>query len=166
MNITVTVNGHSHALTAIAHESLLHLLRDRLGLTGTKNACEEGACGSCTVRVDGQPVYACLVPGVQLDGAHVTTVEGLSGDAGLSALQRAFLAAGAVQCGFCSPGMLISADHLLATSPQPDEQDIRVGLAGNLCRCTGYQKIVEAVRLAAQLRQAPHTARVIGDETS
>jgi carbon-monoxide dehydrogenase small subunit len=167
MNITVTVNGQSHVLTAIAaHESLLHLLRERLGLTGTKNACEEGACGSCTVRMDGQPVYACLVPGVQLDGAHVTTVEGLSGDAGLSAIQRSFLAVGAVQCGFCTPGMLISADHLLATSPQPDERDIRAALAGNLCRCTGYQKIVEAVRLAAQLRQAPDDVTGIGHEIS
>jgi aerobic carbon-monoxide dehydrogenase small subunit len=156
MTISMTVNGVRHELGEVgADESLLRLLRDRLGLTGTKNGCEEGACGSCTVRVGDLPVYACLTPGAQLDGAEVSTVEGLSGEGGLSPIQRCFLATGAVQCGFCTSGMLISADHLLATNPQPDEQEIRTALAGNLCRCTGYQKIVEAVQLAAGLREAP-----------
>lgn len=165
MNITMTVNGRRHALSAIgAYESLLELLRERLGLTGTKNACEEGACGSCTVRMDGRPVYACLVPGMQLDGARVTTIEGMSDDAGLSTIQRAFLAVGAVQCGFCTPGMLISADHLLATSQQPDEREIRAALAGNLCRCTGYQKIIDAVHLASRLRQVPDGVRTFAGE--
>lgn len=153
MRITLTVNGDGPVLIEIgSHESLLGLLRGRLGLTGTKNGCEEGACGSCTVLVNGLPVYGCLVPAVQLDGAEVTTVEGLARD-GLGTLQRCFLEAGAVQCGFCIPGMLISGYHLLQTVHLPLEEDIRASLSGNLCRCTGYQKIIEAVLLAARLTE-------------
>ncbi|MEV0644098.1 (2Fe-2S)-binding protein [Phytomonospora sp. NPDC050363] len=151
MNLTATVNGVSRTVEDVRpHESLLHVLRERLGLTGAKNACEQGECGSCTVRLDGDAVCACLVPAGQADGAVVVTVEGLAQGGRLCAAQDCFLKAGGVQCGFCTPGLLMSLDHLLERNPDPSEADIREGLAGNLCRCTGYQKIVEAAGMAAE----------------
>lgn len=151
--VTVTVNGRSREVGGVRdHESLLHLLRERLGLPGSKNACEQGECGSCTVSLDGNAVCACLVPAAQADGAVVVTAEGLAGRR-CAVARECFLAAGAVQCGFCTPGLLMSVEHLLAETPDPAEAAIREGLAGNLCRCTGYQKIVAAVQLtAARLR--------------
>ena len=150
MNVTATVNGVTRTAEGVRpHESLLHLLRERLGLKGAKNACEQGECGSCTVRLDGRAVCACLVPAVQADGADVRTVEGLAASPRTRAMQECFLRTGAVQCGFCTPGLLLSLAEVLDADPEPDEDAIREGLAGNLCRCTGYQKIVEAAQLAA-----------------
>ncbi|MEY9886486.1 carbon-monoxide dehydrogenase small subunit [Catenulispora sp. MAP5-51] len=153
MRISVTVDGKTHSAEDVwAGESLLRLLRDRWGLTGVKNACEQGECGSCSVRLDGVLVNACLVPAVQADDREVSTVAGLGavGDGpGLHPVQRAFLEAGAVQCGFCSPGMVMAADDLLRRIPDPTEAEVRAEMAGNLCRCTGYQAIVDAVRSAA-----------------
>jgi carbon-monoxide dehydrogenase small subunit len=127
-------------------ESLLYVLRERLGLPGTKNACEQGECGSCTVYLDGLPVCACLVAAGQAQDREVSTVEGLSA----GTVRRAFVEAGAVQCGFCTPGFVVAVHDLLARVPEPTDPDIREALAGNLCRCTGYEKILDAVRLAAR----------------
>lgn len=134
----------------MAGESLLYLLRERLGLPGAKNACEQGECGSCTVYLDGTPVCACLVAAGQAQDREVRTVEGLTApDGTLDRVQRAFVTAGAVQCGFCTPGLMVAVHDLLARDPAPADQDIREALAGNLCRCTGYEHIMAAVRLAA-----------------
>jgi aerobic carbon-monoxide dehydrogenase small subunit len=134
-----------------AGQSLLRVLRDVLGITSAKNACEQGECGSCTVAIDGEIACACLVLAAQADGARVETAAGLAApDGTLHAVQASFVRAGAVQCGFCTPGLIVAARDLLARTPDPSEADIREGLNGNLCRCTGYQKIVEAVRLAAE----------------
>jgi CO/xanthine dehydrogenase Mo-binding subunit/aerobic-type carbon monoxide dehydrogenase small subunit (CoxS/CutS family) len=149
MLIHTRVDGTRYAADVGTAESLLTVLRDGLGLTGTKSACEEGECGSCTVWLDDEPVCACLVPAVQADGRDVRTVESLGSTEALHPMQEAFLAAGAVQCGYCTPGLLVAAAGLLERSPDPDEDEIREALAGNLCRCTGYQKVVDAVRLAA-----------------
>jgi len=130
-------------------ESLLHTLRERLGLPGTKNACEEGECGSCTVLLDGLPVCSCLVAAPQAADRSVTTVEGLATGENLHPVQRAFVDAGAVQCGFCTPGLMVTVAELLRRVPDPTEAQIRESLAGNLCRCTGYEKIIDAVRQAA-----------------
>jgi carbon-monoxide dehydrogenase small subunit len=136
---------------AAAGQSLLRVLRDELGLTAVKDACEQGECGSCTVSIDGELACACLVLAAQADGTSVRTAAGLAGDDGtLSGVQQAFLRAGAVQCGFCTPGFVVAATDLLRRVPDPSDDDIREGLAGNLCRCTGYHKIVAAVRLAAE----------------
>lgn len=129
-------------------ESLLQMLRERLNLRGAKNACEQGECGSCTVMLDGEVVCSCLVAAGQVRGCHVETVEGIATD-GLSAVQSAFLEAGAVQCGFCTPGLIVAVTDLLERYPHPSDMDIREALAGNLCRCTGYEKILDAVRIAA-----------------
>jgi carbon-monoxide dehydrogenase small subunit len=138
-----------------AGQSLLRVLRDVLGITSAKNACEQGECGSCTVAIDGEIACACLVLAAQADGARVETAAGIAApDGTLHAVQEAFLRAGAVQCGFCTPGLIVAARDLLARNPDPSEADIREGLNGNLCRCTGYQKIVEAVRLAAEETRA------------
>jgi aerobic carbon-monoxide dehydrogenase small subunit len=154
MRVTTTVNGTERTADDVwPGESLLHLLRERLGLPGAKNACEQGECGSCTVHLDGEPVCACLVAAGQAIGREVTTVEGLSGGQALHPVQEAFIEAGAVQCGFCTPGLVVMASDLLARAPQPSDPEIREALAGNLCRCTGYEKILDAVRLAAR-RQA------------
>jgi CO/xanthine dehydrogenase Mo-binding subunit/aerobic-type carbon monoxide dehydrogenase small subunit (CoxS/CutS family) len=158
MLIHTTVNGVRHAVGVGPADTLLTVLRDQLGLTGTKNACEEGECGSCSAWLDGDPVCSCLVPAVQVDGRDVRTVEALAADGRLDPLQDAFLAAGAVQCGFCTPGMLVAASDLLARSPHPGDDEIREALAGTFCRCTGYAKVVEAVRLASGRGTAP-TAR-------
>ncbi|MFF4172849.1 (2Fe-2S)-binding protein [Streptomyces sp. NPDC001744] len=190
MRVAFTVNGRPQVADGVWEgESLLHVLRERLGLPGSKNACEQGECGSCTVRLDGVPVCSCLVAAGQAEGREILTVEGLAEFAGrrekarreggapaaptgtagkreagpvqdsqtgegveLSPVQRAFLDTGAVQCGFCTPGLLVAADELLERLPDPSDQDIREALSGNLCRCTGYEKILDAVRLAAARR--------------
>ncbi|MEU9926972.1 (2Fe-2S)-binding protein [Streptomyces anulatus] len=190
MRVNFTVNGRQQEADDVWEgESLLYVLRERMGLPGSKNACEQGECGSCTVRLDGVPVCACLVAAGQVEGREVVTVEGLAdyakhredahpgggcaagscgttldaakrwqsrptdgqtGEAApLSPIQQAFIDAGAVQCGFCTPGLLVAADELLENTPSPSDQDIREALSGNLCRCTGYEKILDAVRLAA-----------------
>jgi aerobic-type carbon monoxide dehydrogenase small subunit (CoxS/CutS family) len=147
--LTVTVNGQAHQLDADADRTLLQLLRADLGLTGTKEGCDDSECGACMVLVDGRPVNSCCYLALQTSGRDVVTVEGLADGTELNALQRAFLEEGGVQCGYCTPGMLISATALLRSNRAPTDDDIRQALAGNLCRCTGYQKIVAAVRRAA-----------------
>jgi carbon-monoxide dehydrogenase small subunit len=186
MRVTFTVNGRTQEADDVWEgESLLYVLRERLGLPGSKNACEQGECGSCTVRLDGVPVCSCLVAAGQVEGRDVVTVEGLADHAKrraegrhaggacgtpldearswqaegadsqtgegveLSPVQQAFIDAGAVQCGFCTPGLLVAADEMLERNPNPSDADIREALSGNLCRCTGYEKIMDAVRLAA-----------------
>ncbi|MER6063945.1 (2Fe-2S)-binding protein [Streptomyces sp. NPDC001792] len=182
MRVNFTVNGRPQEADDVWEgESLLYVLRERLGLPGSKNACEQGECGSCTVRLDGVPVCSCLVAAGQVEGRDVVTVEGLAdyakqreehGGCGttlqdaqqwqakgtdsqtgegteLSPIQQAFIDAGAVQCGFCTPGLLVASDELLERTPNPSDADIREALSGNLCRCTGYEKIMDAVRLAA-----------------
>jgi len=149
MVIRTTVNGVEHEVDVWEGSSLLALLRDELLLAGSKNACEQGECGSCSVWLDGEVVCSCLVPASQADGATVRTVEALSNGGALHAVQDAFLAAGAVQCGFCTPGMVVAAADLLERDPDPSDEAIREALAGNLCRCTGYQKILDAVHAAA-----------------
>ena len=151
MDVTCTVNGERRTAEGVwPGESLLFVLRERLGLPGSKNACEQGECGSCTVYLDGTPVCACLVAAGQAEGREVVTVEGLADGEDLDRVQRAFVSAGAVQCGFCTPGLGVAAHDLLRRDPDPGDADIREALAGNLCRCTGYEKIIDAVRLAAR----------------
>jgi carbon-monoxide dehydrogenase small subunit len=152
MRLTCTVNGQPRTADGVpAGESLLVALRERFGLPGTKNACEEGECGSCTVYLDGEPVCSCLVAAGQAEARDVVTVEGIAGEGGLHPVQQAFLDAGAVQCGFCTPGLVVAVHHLLRQSPDPSEAEVREALAGNLCRCTGYQSILDAVRRAAAM---------------
>jgi carbon-monoxide dehydrogenase small subunit len=146
--ISVTVNGGREILDVPSNMTLLQMLREQLALTGTKNGCEAGECGACTVLVDGEPVNACMMLAVETDGREVTTVEGLSHDGQLHALQEAFIDHNAVQCGFCTPGMLMSAYALLERNPRPNEEEIREALVGNLCRCTGYLRIIQAVQTA------------------
>ena len=151
MRLTCTINGEPREVDGLWEgESLLHVLRERLGLPGAKNACEQGECGSCSVYLDGELVCACLVLAGQAEGREVLTVEGLAAGDELHAVQEAFLAAGAVQCGFCTPGLIVATDDLLKRNPDPDDAEIREALAGNLCRCTGYEKILDAVRAAAR----------------
>jgi aerobic carbon-monoxide dehydrogenase small subunit len=150
MRIALTVNGEAQDAEVWSGESLLFALRERLGLPGSKNACEQGECGSCSVLLDGRLVCSCLVLAAQADGHEVVTVEGLSADGQLHRVQEAFVEAGAVQCGFCTPGLVVAAADLLERSPAPGDDEIREALSGNLCRCTGYAKIIEAVKLAAQ----------------
>jgi carbon-monoxide dehydrogenase small subunit len=147
--ISLTVNGVTHELAIEPRRTLLELLRDDLGLTGTKKGCGIGDCGTCTVLVDGVATFSCLTLAIQLDGCVVETIEGLTKNGKLNRLQQAFVDQGAIQCGFCTPGMLMMATELLRRNSQPSEQDIRRALSGNLCRCTGYQKIVEAIRAAS-----------------
>ena len=149
MRIQVTVNGEPLEADVWAGESLLTTLRDRLGLPGSKNACEQGECGSCSVLLDGALVCSCLVLAGQADGHEVVTVEGLADEGHLDPVQEAFAEAGAVQCGFCTPGLVVAATDLLQRIPEPTDDEIREALSGNLCRCTGYQKILDAVHLAA-----------------
>lgn len=150
MRIELTVNGERRQADDVWEgESLLYVLRERLGLPGSKNACEQGECGSCSVYLDGDVVCACLVAAGQAQGREVVTVEGLADGADLHPVQQAFLDAGAVQCGFCTPGLVVAVHDLLARSPRPDDAEIREALAGNLCRCTGYEAILDAVRDAA-----------------
>ena len=156
MRVTFRANGRQvEADDVWEGESLLFMLRERLGLPGSKNACEQGECGSCTVYLDGATVCSCLVAAGQVQGREVRTVEGMADpDTGLDPVQQAFVDAGAVQCGFCTPGLLIQTHALLERDPQPGDNDIREALSGNLCRCTGYEKIMDAVRLASARRCA------------
>jgi carbon-monoxide dehydrogenase small subunit len=148
--IALTVNGRPRSIAVAPHHTLLDVLRDDLGLTGTKECCLVGECGACTVMVDDRSVDSCLVLAVEVDGSDVLTVEGLARGAELSPLQEAFLDTGAAQCGFCIPGQLMSAHALLATTPHPTREEIEEGLAGNLCRCAGYEQIIEAVQRVAE----------------
>jgi len=149
VRIELIVNGERREADVWAGESLLFALRERLELPGSKNACEQGECGACSVLLDGRLVCACLVLAAQADGHEVVTVEGLAENGGLHRVQEAFVEAGAVQCGFCTPGLVVATAGLLRRRPDPSEDEIREALSGNLCRCTGYQKIFDAVRLAA-----------------
>jgi carbon-monoxide dehydrogenase small subunit len=149
VRIELTVNGERREADVWPAESLLFVLRERLELPGSKNACEQGECGSCSVLLDGELVCACLVLGAQADGRTIVTVEGLAEDGVLHRVQEAFADAGAVQCGFCTPGFIVAAADLLRRVPNPDDDVIREALSGNLCRCTGYAKILDAVRTAA-----------------
>jgi carbon-monoxide dehydrogenase small subunit len=150
MKITMTVNGERREADVWGGESLLFALREQLELPGSKNACEQGECGSCSVLLDGTLVCSCLVLAAQADGHDVVTVEGVATDGSLHRVQEAFLDAGAVQCGFCTPGLIVATVDLLDHTPSPSDDQIREALSGNLCRCTGYQKIFDAVRAAAQ----------------
>jgi carbon-monoxide dehydrogenase small subunit len=152
MRLTCTINGEPREVDGLWEgESLLYVLRERLALPGSKNACEQGECGSCSVYLDGELVCSCLVLAGQAEGREITTVEGLApNEDELHPIQEAYLRAGAVQCGFCTPGLIVATHDLLARKPDPSDADIREALAGNLCRCTGYEKILDAVRLAAQ----------------
>ena len=145
MRLELRVNGELHETDVWAGESLLYALRERLGFPGSKNACEQGECGSCSVLLDGELVCSCLVLAAQAEGHEVATVEGL----GMNRVQDAFVKTGAVQCGFCTPGFVVAATDLLARNPSPSDDEMREALSGNLCRCTGYSKIFDAVRLAA-----------------
>ncbi|WP_369140557.1 (2Fe-2S)-binding protein [Modestobacter versicolor] len=150
MRLTCTVNGTQQSVDDVWEgESLLYVLRERMGLPGSKNACEQGECGSCTVALDGLPVCACLVAAGQAEGRRIETVEGMSEGTALDPVQQSFLDAGAVQCGFCTPGLLVATRDLIERQGRPTDPEIREALAGNLCRCTGYEKIMDAVRLAA-----------------
>jgi len=150
MRIALTVNGEAREVDDVWEgESLLYVLRERMGLPGSKNACEQGECGSCSVYLDGVLACACLVAAGQAQGREVVTVEGLADGDELHPVQAAFVEAGAVQCGFCTPGLIVATHDLLARRPRPTDPEIREALAGNLCRCTGYEKILDAVRLAA-----------------
>lgn len=150
MRVTVRINGEQRTAEDVWEgESLLYVLRERLGLPGSKNACEQGECGSCTVYLDGALVCACLVAAGQVEGREVRTIEGLAGAEEMDPVQEAFVRTGAVQCGFCTPGLVVAAHDLIHRKPNASDAEIREALAGNLCRCTGYEKILDAVRLAA-----------------
>lgn len=148
-DICLTVNKRNYDLTVEADEMLIDVLRERLGLTGTKKGCGTGDCGACTIIMDGRAVTSCLILAAAADGKDITTIEGLEESGQLHPIQDAFIRHGAIQCGFCTPGMILSAKVLLEANPSPTEEEVRVGIAGNLCRCTGYAKIVEAIRAVA-----------------
>jgi aerobic carbon-monoxide dehydrogenase small subunit len=150
MKLGLTVNGAPCQKDVAPHHSLLDVLREQLTLTGTKECCAEGECGACTVLLNGRAVNSCLVLAVECEGEAVTTIEGLAGNGTLDPLQQAFIDTGAVQCGFCIPGMIVAARYLLSRNPNPSEDEIKEGLAGNLCRCAGYSRIIGAVALAAR----------------
>jgi carbon-monoxide dehydrogenase small subunit len=153
VRVNVTINGEPRQADDVWEgESLLYVLRERLGLPGSKNACEQGECGSCTVYLDQVPVCSCLVAAGQVEGREVRTVEGLADGDTLDPIQQSFVDAGAVQCGFCTPGLVVAAHDLLNRVPNPNDEEIREALAGNLCRCTGYEKILDAVRLASTVK--------------
>jgi carbon-monoxide dehydrogenase small subunit len=149
-SIELTVNGVDYPVTIDQSRNLLSVLRDEIGLTGTKEGCDDCECGACMVLLDGQGINSCSYLAVQAQGRQITTVEGIAQGDDLARLQRNLLEVGGVQCGFCTPGMIISATALLERTPDPTDEEIRIGLSGNLCRCTGYQRIIEAVRLTAQ----------------
>lgn len=154
--LALRVNGERYEVAAPAHHTLLEVLREELGLTGTKHGCELGECGTCAVLVDGEPVLSCLLMPQDCEGKEVVTVEGMAAGAELHPLQRAFADNGAAQCGYCTPGFLLTAQALLESNPSPDREEIREALSGNLCRCTGYLKIYEAIEVAAaELRGEP-----------
>jgi len=150
MEVTFIINGDKKTLNIDPSMTLIEILRKELKLTGTKEGCGKGECGSCTVIMNGKTVNSCLVLGSQIDGSEITTIEGLSKNGELHPLQKAFIEEGAVQCGFCIPGMIMSAKSLLDENPDPAEEEIREGISGNLCRCTGYSKIIEAIQKAAK----------------
>ena len=147
--ITLTVNGETDIVDVSSNMTLMQMLREKLALTGTKNGCAAGECGACTVLMNGEPINSCLVLAVECDGAQITTVEGLAHDGQLDPIQKTIVAAGGVQCGFCTPGILISARALLERTPHPSDFEIRDALVGNLCRCTGYLRVIDAVKEAA-----------------
>ena len=153
--ITLNVNGDTHTVLVKGNAILTNVLRDQLDLTGTKKGCELGDCGSCTVLLDGKPVDSCLVLAVEADGREITTIEGVAANGALDAIQESMINHAAVQCGYCTPGMVLSAKALLTRNPRPTETEVREAIAGNLCRCTGYVHIVEAVLAASQGRTAP-----------
>jgi len=150
VTIHFTVNGERRMVTAHPLARLLDILREGLGLTGTKEGCGEGECGACAVLLDGEIINSCLIPVLQVENRDVTTIEGLASDANARRLQQAFIECGGAQCGICTPGMIVAACYLLKRNPQPNEGEVRNGLSGNLCRCTGYTRIFDAVRVAAQ----------------
>jgi carbon-monoxide dehydrogenase small subunit len=158
VRVTLNVNGESREALVAAHKTLLEVLREDLGLTGTKHGCELGECGTCTVLIDGEPMLSCLALPIETEGCRVTTVEGMAEGGRLHPLQQAFVELGAAQCGYCTPGILLTATALLAGRPSPTRPEIKEALAGNLCRCTGYTKILDAVELAA-LRMGRQEAR-------
>jgi carbon-monoxide dehydrogenase small subunit len=166
MRIEFTLNGQATIVEAPAHISLLKLLRDYLNLTGTKDGCEIGECGACSVLLDGRAVNSCLVLAPQVSGRRVVTIEGLRGpDGGMNDLQQAFVEYGAVQCGYCIPGLIIAGEALLASNPAPTRAEIREGIAGNLCRCTGYHQIVDAIEATAERRRRRgHAAMAVSGE--
>ena len=147
--ITVTINGEIYNIEVEPHKTLLWVLREQLGITGPKECCGIGECGACTVLMDGKSVNSCLVLAIEADGHEIVTIEGLGGPEGLDPIQQAFIDQGGVQCGFCTPGMIMSAKYLLDNNPNPSEEEIAVALSGNYCRCTGYKNIIEAVKAAA-----------------
>ena len=153
--IALEVNGVSYPVIVEAHASLLHPVRDQVGLTGSKEGCDDSECGACMMLIDGRPVNSCSYLAIQADGSQITTVEGLTVGMDLAPLQEAFLIEGGVQCGFCTPGMLISATSLLSTNPNPTDDEVRIALSGNLCRCTGYDGILRAVMSVAGSAQTP-----------
>jgi aerobic-type carbon monoxide dehydrogenase small subunit (CoxS/CutS family) len=148
--VVLRVNGREVRMEIAPHHTLLDVLRDAVRLTGTKECCAEGECGACTVLLNGQAVCSCLVLGVEADGQEITTIEGIAGNSRIDPLQEAFIATGAVQCGFCIPGMIVAARQLLSTNPHPTRAEVQGGLDGNLCRCGGYSRILDAVMLAAE----------------
>jgi carbon-monoxide dehydrogenase small subunit len=152
-NITLIINQKPYTLDVQSHHTLLEVLRDQLNITGPKECCGVGECGACTILMDGKAVNACLILAVEADGSEIITIEGLGGPNSLSPMQKAFVDAGAVQCGFCTPGMIMAAQYLINTNPNPTEEDVRVALAGNLCRCTGYSRIFEAVLSVSKQQQ-------------
>jgi carbon-monoxide dehydrogenase small subunit len=158
VRVTLNVNGESREALVATHKTLLEVLREDLGLTGTKHGCELGECGTCTVLIDGEPMLSCLALPIETEGCRVTTVEGMAEGGRLHPLQQAFVELGAAQCGYCTPGILLTATALLAGRPSPTRPEIKEALAGNLCRCTGYTKILDAVELAA-LRMRRQEAR-------
>jgi carbon-monoxide dehydrogenase small subunit len=158
VRVALNVNGESREALVPSHKTLLEVLREDLGLTGTKHGCELGECGTCTVLVDGEPVLSCLALPLEAEGSRIVTVEGMAEGGRLHPLQQAFVELGAAQCGYCTPGILLTASALLAERPSPTRQEVKAALAGNLCRCTGYTKILDAVELAA-LRMGRQEAR-------
>jgi aerobic carbon-monoxide dehydrogenase small subunit len=147
--ITLTVNGTAHEVAIEPRQSLLQVLREELHLTGTKEGCSEGECGACTVMLNGKTADSCLIFGVEAEGCDIVTIEGLAAEDALHPVQQAFVECGGAQCGFCTPGMILAATALLKSNPNPTEEEIRWGISGNLCRCTGYVKIVDAIKVAA-----------------
>jgi len=144
--INININGHKESLEVSSNLTLLHMIREKLALTGTKNGCEAGECGACTVMVNDEPVNSCMVLAIECDGADILTIEGLTANGELNKLQKSFMKLNAIQCGFCTPGMLLSAYALLQRNPNPTESEIKEALVGNLCRCTGYERIIQAVQ--------------------
>ena len=159
LNIELTVNGKKRKVETTASTRLLDLIRDNLHLTGTKEGCGKGECGACTVIMNSELAASCLVLALQADGADITTIEGIGNDKCLDPIQEAFIETGAVQCGFCTPGMILAAKKLLEENPHPDEEEIKRGISGNLCRCTGYQKIIDAIKLAANRLSSSDSGR-------